>query len=58
MEKRELKIIFNKSGSGSTSTKVSVPSAWIKKMGLDIANREVEALFDEENNTIQIKPKK
>ena len=30
-KKRLLNIIFNKSGSGSISTKLAIPKAWIEK---------------------------
>lgn len=58
MEKRSLKISFMKSGSGSTSSRITLPITWIKKMGLDIDNREVEVSFNEKDNTIKIEPKK
>lgn len=57
MEKRILKISFMKGGSGSTSSRITLPITWIKKMGLEVENREVEVSFDEKNNTILIKPK-
>lgn len=58
MEKRSLKISFMKSGSGSISSRITLPITWIKKMGLDIDNREVEVSFNEKDNSIKIKPKK
>lgn len=58
MEKRDLKISFMKSGSGSTSTRIALPISWIKKMGLDIDNRDVEVSFNEKDNSIKIEPKK
>lgn len=56
MEKRTLKISFIKSGSGSTSSRITLPITWIKKMGLEVNNREVQVSFDEKNNSILIKP--
>ena len=58
MEKRSLKISFMKSGSGSTSSRITLPITWIKKMGLDIDNREVEVSINEKDNSIKIEPKK
>ena len=58
MEKRSLKISFMKSGSGSTSSRITLPITWIKKMGLDIDNREVEVSFNEKDNSIKIEQKK
>lgn len=57
MKKRELKISFTKSGSGSNSSRITLPITWIKQMGLNINKREVDVYFDEEKNTIEIKPK-
>lgn len=57
MKKRELKISFTKSGSGSCSSRISLPISWIKQMGLNIDKRDVEVYFNEEKNTIEIKPK-
>ncbi|MBQ9658924.1 MAG: AbrB/MazE/SpoVT family DNA-binding domain-containing protein [Clostridia bacterium] len=58
MEERKLNIIFNKSGSGSTNTKVSLPITWIKQMGITQNNREVVAIYDEEKQEITIKKQK
>lgn len=53
MDKRQLNISFNKSGSGSITPKISLPSTWIREMGLDKENRKVEVVF--ENGEIKIK---
>lgn len=58
MEERKLNIIFNKSGSGSINTKVSLPVTWIKQMGITKDNREVIAEFNEEKQEIIIKKQK
>lgn len=58
MEERKLNIIFNKSGSGSTNTKVSLPVTWIKQMGITKDNREVIAEFNEKKQEIIIKKQK
>lgn len=42
MEERKLKIIFNKSGDGYISGKLSIPTTWLKDMGLTPEDREVE----------------
>lgn len=54
-EKRVLKIMFAKGGSGSLHTKLNVPITWIRAMGVSQENREVEILFDGEKITIQKK---
>lgn len=41
MEKRTLRIIFTKSGSGSISPKINLPIKWIRELGIDEENREV-----------------
>ncbi|WP_343101920.1 AbrB/MazE/SpoVT family DNA-binding domain-containing protein [Romboutsia sp. MSSM.1001216sp_RTP31141st1_G3_RTP31141_220114] len=53
MEKRNLNVSFNKSGRGSLTTRVTLPIAWIKEMGIDEENRKIEVVF--ENNEIRIK---
>lgn len=58
MEERNLNIIFNKSGSGSMNTKVSIPITWIKQMGITEKEREVVATYNEEKQEIIIKKQK
>ena len=53
MEKRILNISFGKSGKGSVSCKLSVPTKWVKEMGLTEDDREVEVTF--KDNIITIK---
>lgn len=55
MEKRKLNIVWNKSGSGSYSTRITIPISWIKEMGLDNQNRKVEVTFNKKNKEIKIK---
>ena len=55
MEKRVLKIMFAKGGSGSLHTKLNVPITWVRAMGISAEEREVEILFDGEKITIQKK---
>lgn len=54
MEKRELKIIKNKDGHGTMGYKITLPSKWVKCMGLD-SNKEDYAIVIFENNSIIIK---
>ncbi|WP_047384388.1 hypothetical protein [Cetobacterium sp. ZWU0022] len=54
MEKREAKILWSKSGKGSDTTRITLPVAWIRKMGITTDLREVEILFDENTNKIII----
>lgn len=41
MENRNLKISFNKSGSGSYTPRLSLPITWIREMGISQEDREV-----------------
>lgn len=58
MEERILKVIFNKSGSGSITPKLNIPMSWIKNMGVSIENREIVAIYNEETQEIIIKKTK
>lgn len=58
MEERILKIIFNKSGSGSITPKLNIPMSWIKNMGVSKEEREVIAKYNEETQEIIIKKQK
>lgn len=51
MEVRNLKIIFNKSGDGYLSGKLSVPMTWLKDMDLTPEDREVEVIYDKETKS-------
>lgn len=55
MEKRELRVCFSKSGAGNLTPRVSLPAIWIKEMGLNLDNRDIEVVF--ENNEIIIRKK-
>jgi hypothetical protein len=54
-EIRTVKMIFNKDGHGSLSTRISIPKSWADKLGFSVENREAEILFDEEKECIVIK---
>ena len=41
MENRNLKISFNKSGSGSLTPRLSLPIIWVREMGISEEDREV-----------------
>lgn len=55
MEERKLKIIFNKSGDGYMSGKLSVPMTWLKDMGLTPEDREVEVIYNKETKSFVTK---
>ena len=57
MEERKAKILFNRSGGtagkGGITNRVTLPTKWIKEMGLTEDNREVFISFDGQKITIQ-----
>ena len=57
MEDRVLKILFSKSGSGSTNTRISLPIKDLKDMGVSQNNREVIYKYDEKTKEIRIRKK-
>lgn len=40
-EPRQLKITYNKSGSGSITSRISLPITWLRELGIDENNRDV-----------------
>ena len=54
-EIRTVKMIFNKDGHGSLSTRISIPKSWADKLGFSVENREAEIVFDDEKECIIIK---
>ncbi|MEI6856009.1 AbrB/MazE/SpoVT family DNA-binding domain-containing protein [Psychrilyobacter sp.] len=57
MEKRTLKMMFSKSGSGSITTRLAIPKAWCNKMNIVEEDREIDVYFDEDKKEIVIKKK-
>lgn len=57
-EIRTVKMIFNKDGHGSLSTRINIPKSWADKLGFSQANREAEIVFDDEKECIIIKKTK
>ena len=55
MEKRILKVSFNKSGRGTYTPKVALPISFINRMGITQEDRNIEVTFDEEKGEITIK---
>ena len=56
MEERQAKVSFNKSGGTAKGTaitnRVTIPTSWIKEMGITEDNREIKLVI--ENNKIII----
>ncbi len=55
MEERILNITFNKSGSGSITKRLTLPSSILKRMGIDENNRQVLLIYNDDKKEIIIK---
>lgn len=55
MESRKLKISFNKSGRGTLTPKLALPTLIIRDMGITEEDRDIELLYDEEKKEIILK---
>ena len=56
MEIRQARMIVNKSGKGSSTFRATLPTIWIREMGLDEDIRDLVLEFD--SKEIKIKNKK
>lgn len=54
MEKRKLRIIFHKAGNG-VGAKVNMPIPWLRELGINENEREVELVLDKKNKEIRIR---
>ena len=52
MEGRKLNVTFGKSGSGSTTSKLSIPITDLRDMGITPEDREINYYYDEEKKQI------
>ena len=55
MEYRPAKLIVNKSGSGSNTFRATLPTSFVREMGLDEDERNLEIAFDETTQEIKIR---
>lgn len=55
IEERVLNIIWSRSGSGSPTTKLSIPIWWLHRMGITKDHREVIATYNYDTEEIIIK---
>ena len=53
MEERKAKILFNKTGNNSVTTRITLPVTWVRDLGATAEDREVTLCF--KNNKIIIK---
>jgi len=56
-EKRTAKLIVNKSGGTSTANtfRATLPTIWVRQMGLSEDKRGIELIFNKKENEIKIK---
>lgn len=54
-EPRDLKVTYNKSGSGSVTSRISLPITWLREIGVTEENREV--IIELTDDSIIIKKK-
>lgn len=54
MEERVLKVLWNKSGSGSISPRVLIPIGWLRDMGVNETSKELKATYNEKTRKIEI----
>ena len=55
MEERILNIIWTRAGTGSPTTKLSIPISWCYDMGLSKEEKEIVAIYDKEKKEIIIR---
>jgi hypothetical protein len=53
MEKRILNVSFGKSGNGGMSCRLSIPTKWVKEMGLTKEDKKLEVTFKDNIITIR-----
>lgn len=52
MEERKAKILFNKTGNNSVTTRITLPVTWVRELGATQEDREVTLTL--KNNKITI----
>lgn len=53
MEERKAKMVVNENGSGSITFRATLPTRWVRNMGLNENNRELLLRFDGEKISIE-----
>ena len=57
MEERILKVLWNKSGSGSISPRILIPIGWLRDMGITEESKELKATYNNKTKKIEIEKK-
>lgn len=52
-EPRQLNVSYQKSKSGSMSSRVIVPITWLRELGITEENRKITVKFDDDKITIR-----
>lgn len=55
MDSRKLKISFNKSGRGTYTPKLALPTSIIRDMGITQEDRDIELTYNEQTKEITLK---
>lgn len=53
MEERKAKILFNKTGNNSITTRVTLPVTWVRELGATQEDREVILTLKDNKITIE-----
>ena len=56
-ETRDLKLMFTKSARGSITPRISIPMSWVKHMGMDLENKNIEVTYSPRTKKITIRKK-
>lgn len=54
MEKRKVKLILNKSGSGNINPRIPIPFSWFNMLGFNEEDYEAEIIIDEEKKELKV----
>lgn len=57
MEKRELNISFAKAGNGKNA-RIIIPIPWLRKLNITEEEKEIDLIFDENNQQLIIRKRK
>ena len=53
MEERKAKILFNKTGNNSVTTRITLPVTWVRELGATAEDREVKLTLKDNKITIE-----
>lgn len=53
MEERKAKVLFNKTGNNSVTTRITLPVTWVRELGATPEDREVKISLQENKIIIE-----